>query len=273
MRPPTSPPGRPPAERRQRNCVAPSRRADDGQHAAQRRAPDDDAVPQRLIEAQRREVEPVRDGAHPGQRAAAARRQHRDLGRAGRDVQLRAGPVVDLELVERQRAAVGQGPLVGPGQRPRVPQPLLRQAAEAAGHGAGVRPADGVEALARVGEDRRLVEAIGGPVHHHQQRGALGPPPDAGAVHGLGGRQPHPRQVEVGQPLEPQLGREPRHVARVHHDDAGGEPDHEQQAERNPQVAVNEDEPLAQQRHRVPHDTPAARPWPEPAFPAAGSAV
>ena len=216
---------------------------DDGEQAAESRRPDHDVVPERLVRAQRGEVDPVRNRAHPRQRPAAPRGQHRHLGRPRRDVELGAGVVVDCELVQRKLAPLDQRPLIGLRKRASV----VDGTGWAAGEPTRDRGSRGrphlAETLPGVGEHGHAVEPVGRPVHDRQQRGALG-----GRRHirppGRRGRGQHDAiEVQRGQSFEPQLRRQARHVSRVHHHDAGGEPDHEEGAEGNAQVAVDQDQP------------------------------
>ena len=57
----------------------------------------------------------------------------------------------------------------------------------------------------------------------------------------LRGRSLHCARVQVHRALQSRLGRDARKFP-VHHPDAGGKPDEEQQAERNPQPPVQEDQ-------------------------------
>lgn len=227
------------------------RQADDGEHAAQRRGPDNGAVPERLVHPQRREVEPVRYRPDPGERPTAPRGQHRHFGRPSRDIELGAGGVVHPELVHRHLATLCQGPLIGLPQGTDGLDVDLRQTRKPTDHRAGGPGFDVAEQLSGVGEDGRVTEAVRRPTHDHEQRGTRLPRPETGPLCGVGRRQSHTDEVKGRQPLEPELRREAGHTTRVHHDDTGRKPQHEQRAERDAQVTVCQDQPASQQRHEL----------------------
>ena len=224
--------------------------ADDRQQAPDGRRPDHDVVPQRLVRAQRGEVDPMRNRSDPGQRPAAPRGHHHHLARSRRDVEFSRGGVVDHQLVQRKLPPLHQRPLVGLGERADVLDGAGWLAGEPTRDDDGRRRSYLVESLPGVREDGHAVETVGRPIHHGQQRGCLRrrrqvrPP-------GRGRRgQLDTVEVQLRQPFESQLRGEPRHVARVHHHDAGGEPDHEEGAERNAQIAMDQDQgPVEQTRH------------------------
>ena len=145
---------------------------DDREQAAQGRRPDHDVVPERLVRAQRREVDPVRNRTDPRQRPAPPRGQHHHLGGAGRDVELGAGIVVDQQLAQRQPPPFDQRPLIGLGERAGVLDGSGRPAGEPARDGGGSGRSHLAEPLAGVGEHGHAVEPVGRPVHHRQQRRA-----------------------------------------------------------------------------------------------------
>ena len=207
------------------------------------------AFPQGPVDAQGRQVEPVRYRAEPRERACPARRHHRDLGGPLRDVQLRAGVVVDTEPVRRQRRPRHQGPLVRPLDQAGVVNCGGRRAAEARRHTACRGRNRGRQQPARIREHGAAVEAIRRPSHHGQQVGALRRLRDPCARGRRRRREPHPRQVERRQGRQPLRPRQPRHAARVHHHDAGCEPEDEQGAQRNPDVAVRPDQPAVEGGH------------------------
>ncbi len=224
--------------------------AGDRDEAADRRGPDDDRFPQRAVVPQGGEIEPVRDRPEPRDGAAAARRHHRHLGRPLRDVDLGAGAVGHPQLVGRQELLRDQHPLVRGDDEALVRYRRQRRAGEPPRRLARrVRP-EGREPLAGIGEDGDPVEAVRGPAEDRQQRRLRRRLRDPAALGGRGRRQAHPRHIDVSPALEPRCRRQLRHAPRVHHHDAGDEPEHEQHAEGDADVTVRPDQPAPQEdRH------------------------
>ena len=152
-----------------------------------------------------------------------------------------AGVVVDAEPVRRQRRPRHQRPLVRPLDETRVVDRRGRRTAEPGRHPRYCGRPRGRQACARVREDRAAVEAIRWPSRHRQQVRALRRLPDACPRRCGRRREPHPRQIERRQPRDALLRRQARHAPRVHHHDAGSEPEQEQDAHRYPDVAVHPD--------------------------------
>ena len=187
------------------------------EHAAEPGRPHHGPIPERLIHAQRRDVEPVRNRRDPCERARASRGHERDRGVGRGNVHLGAAAVVDGEFLERQRAAHDQRPLVRSLDGADEGDVAERCPDEARGDRFLRVDVLRVEQLARVREHRRraaaAAEAIGGPAEHGEQRD-LARTADLGRRERFGRREPHGREIELRQVLEPLLLAELRHAAR-----------------------------------------------------------
>ena len=186
-----------------------------GQRADETRRPDDELIPDRLVLAQRREVEEV-GMVLIHARARPCRVVTIVTSRARRDVQLGAALVVDAELVERQLAALDQRPLVDPFQRRDMIDLVFGDARKSAGIGSRLRERCAFHHLAGIGEHGGRIaatEAIGGSSHDRQQHRATRSFDEPGCG-GFSRRQAHTRQIEIGKLFESHLRRE--HGRRPH---------------------------------------------------------
>ena len=240
---------------RDRHPPQPPDDARQGQHAAEQRQADHQIGPERGPRPERREVQPMRHRSQVRPEPAPPGGLEDRLDGAVGDVEDGRGIVAEGHAVEGEERAALQRPLVGRGQ-PRVVADAGRVlGGEAPRDLHGLPRPQPPRRLAGVGVDRGPAaapgEAVDGPVAVHADEDARGrePRPDRGLADVDTGR----REIEGGRPGEPLGGVEDRH-ARVHQDDARGEPDDEQQAAGDAQPAVRIDEAPAQDdgwaRHR-----------------------
>ena len=226
-----------------------------GQHAAEHRQPDHQVGPEGCPRAQGREVQPVGHRPQPCPEPAPAGGLEDRLDGAVGDVEDRRGVVAEGHAMEGKEGAALQRPLIGRGQ-PRV----VAGAGCVPGRKAprdlhGLLRPQPARRLARVGVDRRPAaapgEPIDGPVAVHADENARRR--ETRPHRRLAHVEPGRRQVEDGRARKPLGGVEGRH-ARVHEDDAGGEPDDEEHAAGDAQPAMGIDEAPAQDdgwaRHR-----------------------
>jgi hypothetical protein len=198
---------------------------------------------QRLVRAQRRDVEPMRDRRDPGQGACLRRRYQAHFTKVWRHVDRGAGAVAHGEFVERQIAAELQRPLIGPFDGAFELDVADVDSDELRGDAARRVDVDLFERLAGVGEHGGGAvwarEPIRGTTHDRRQRDAA---EAAGRSFGRFGRRvAHGVEVERRQVCEPRLRAQRRHSADVDHGDPGDEPQHKQDAQRNAEIAVGQD--------------------------------
>jgi hypothetical protein len=133
----------------------------------------------------------------------------------------------------------------------RVGQERFRYAEEAARDASRLGDRHRRQRLAGIGKDRHgraSTEPVGWPPLHRQQRGARRRV-EPGAGRGVGGAEGDEAEVDRGQVRAARFGGQRRHAARVDHHDARPEPHHQQQAQRDAEIAVRQDEPLAHDSH------------------------
>src|SRR5689334_25228085 len=76
------------------------------QHDSETRRPKHDITPERIVQSQRREVQPMGNGCDPGQCAAATGCHERHFGGFLRNVKLGVSAVIHTYLVKRELTAV-----------------------------------------------------------------------------------------------------------------------------------------------------------------------
>ena len=141
--------------------------------------------------------------------------------------------------MERARDAepVVDSPLIRPFERGEMPRgaSALRERRDGDGH--GILRLEPIEVAAGVRKDRGRSsvdgEPIDGPRLQRRQKDAPRRLLYAGGLHRFGRREADRSRVQGRQPGQALFRRVLRH-ALEDHDDAGGEPDHEDQAERTP---------------------------------------
>ena len=204
--------------------------------------------------AERREVEPVRDHAEIGEQSLAAGREHRHVAAGARDVDLGAEAVIGGEYVQRHVAALVQRPLVDFGQRADRANLVRGNVQELRGDNLCLILADLIEHFTGVGEYGRLIaEAVGRPVHNTDEDDAPAAPSrgrvESGLFGGFGERQLNARDVDLVDTLEARFRGHGRHSARVHHHDARAEPHDHQETDRDAEIAMRQDQGLAEEPH------------------------
>ena len=198
----------------------------------------------------------MRNDAEPSQRAGFACRQLRDLAGPGLHIQLCAEAVIGRELVQGQLASLGKRPLIDLGQFALEPNLSSIEIEQPRSDLLCFRLVDSSENLTGVGEYGPLpAKAIGGTIHDGEKLYAVSAPPSCAVPPGgsidvqLFGRvcqcQPDFGQVEVRHPRKTKVGVEARHSARIHHHDPACEPHGEKQAQRDPKIAVRQNQELA----------------------------
>ena len=219
--------------------------AEHRQERAEDRGPGDRRAPQRPVAAQRGQVEPVRDGTHPIPQPLGRCRAQHDPAAGARNIDGRAFRVVEGEAVQGAVAAeAADGPLIfvdglSGGEAGAADQPRGGVDGNRLGVGKSeIRDADTLGEIDHRIRPRRTAQ----PQYRDAEEGF-----DLDAIK---------LQVVGNEPiLDPTAGLPPNGLQRagpvalgkfgkldIHHDDAGGEPDQHQDADRDPEIAVEYDQ-------------------------------
>ena len=179
----------------------------------------------------------MEDGAEIAPRPATCRCPHDDFAAKFSDVEPRTLGIVYGHAMHGHLAAHAEGPLIGVFEADLV---VNRSATgEAARDFDGAVAGQRRELLTGVGEDGLRRARRGHPIDRTAVKGGDG---EAGRFVGdRAGFDPDGRELDRREPGQA-VGRGQLRHARVHHHHAGGEPDHEQDAQRDAEPAMAVDE-------------------------------
>ena len=222
--------------------------AEQREQAPERRGHDDRPVPERLIRAQRRDVEPMRNRRDPRERARLRRRDEPNFAAYS----ARRRPRCPRRRRRRTCRAACRGRAAASIDRAARPCARARRALAGAPTNFAATPRAVSTSISSSASpvSANTVAAPYGLANRYAGRSstvvnATRPKPLAACAAASAGVKRTRRDVERGQPLETRLRAQRRHSADVDHGDAGDEPEHEQHAQRDAEVAVGEDQGAA----------------------------